>query len=99
MNCINLGVIIFHINSFVPEPPVTARADPRLFHHLWRHHFLMVKDTFAANLCRVKRSFKQYQNEHNSVKKNGEKGKKPGNIDLKISMKILFHYLPTFPFI
>ena len=53
----------------------------------------------AANLCKVKRSFKPYQNEHNSVKDTGEKGKKPCNIDLKISMKILFHcYPPTFPF-
>ena len=41
----------------------------------------------SANLCRVKRSFKPYQNEHNSVKDTGEKGKKPCNIGLKISMK------------
>ena len=53
----------------------------------------------TANLCRVKRSFKPYQNDHNSVKDTGEKGKKPCNIDLKISMKILFHYPPTFPYI
>ena len=53
----------------------------------------------AANLCKVKRSFKSYQNEHNSVKDTGEKGKKPCNIDLKISLKILFHcYPPAFPF-
>ena len=39
-----------------------------------------------------------YQNEHNSVKDTGEKGKKTCNIDLKIAMKILFHYPPTFPF-
>ena len=39
-----------------------------------------------------------YQNEHNSVKDTGEKGQKPCNIDLKISMKILFHCPPTFPF-
>ena len=43
----------------------------------------------------MKRSFKPYQNEHNSVKDTGERGKKPCNIDLKISMKILFHcHLP-----
>ena len=52
----------------------------------------------AANLCKVKRSFKPYQNEHNSVKDTGETSKKPRDIDLKISMKILFHYPPTFPF-
>ena len=46
----------------------------------------------ATNLCKVKRSFKPYQNEHNSVKKTC-------NIDLKISMKILFHcYPPNLPF-
>ena len=26
-------------NPFAPEPPVTARADPRPFHPLWRHQF------------------------------------------------------------
>ena len=46
----------------------------------------------SANVCRVKRSFKQYQNEHNSLKDTGEKGKKPCNIDPKIAMKILFYY-------
>ena len=43
------------------------------------------------NLCRVKRSFKPYQNEHNSVKDTRERSKKPCDTDLKISMKILFH--------
>ena len=33
------------------------------------------------------------------VKDTGEKGKKTCNIDLKTSMKILFHYPPTFPII
>ena len=42
---------------------------------------------------------KDNQNEHNSVKDTGEKGKKPWNIDPKISMKIFLHYPPTFPFI
>ena len=46
----------------------------------------------SANVCRVKRSSKQYQNEHNSLKDTGEKGKKPCNIDPKIAMKILFYY-------
>ena len=40
-----------------------------------------------------------FQNKHNSIKDTGEEGKKPCNIDLKITMKILFHYPPTFPFI
>ena len=39
------------------------------------------------------------QNEYNSVKNTGEKGKKTCNIDPKIAMKILFHYVATFPFI
>ena len=39
-----------------------------------------------------------YQNEQNSVKDTGERSKKPCDIDLKISMKILFHCSPTFPF-
>ena len=47
----------------------------------------------------VKRSFKPYQNEQNSVKDTGEKGKKTCYIHLKISMKILFHYpWSHFPF-
>ena len=44
----------------------------------------------------MKRSFKPYKNEHNSVKYTGERSKKPRDIDLKISMKILFHYPPTY---
>ena len=44
-----------------------------------------------ANLFRVKRSFKPYQNEHDSVKEAGEMGKKACNIDPKITMKIFFH--------
>ena len=47
----------------------------------------------------MKRSFKPYQKEHNSVKDTGERSKKPRDIDLKISMKILFHCSPTFAFI
>ena len=55
-----------------------------------------------SSLCKVKRSFKPYQNKLNSVKDTGEKGKKKkktSNVNQKISMKILFHYPPTFPFI
>ena len=57
---------------------------------------LMVEDNFV---CRVKRSFKPYQNEHNSLEDTGEKGKKPCNIDPKIAKKILFYYPPTSQFI
>ena len=58
---------------------------------------LMVKSSFSAILCRVKRSFKPYQNEHDSVKKAGGKGKNKCNAGSeKIPMKILFHYQPTF---
>ena len=35
---------------------------------------------------------------HNSVKDTREISKRPRDIDLKISMKILFHCSPTFPF-
>ena len=52
---------------------------------------LTVKNNFVCQLVQSVRSFKPYQNEHNSVKSPGEKGKKPCSIDLKISMKILFH--------
>ena len=30
---------LFILNPFAPEPPVTARADPRSFYPLWRHQF------------------------------------------------------------
>ena len=36
-------------------------------------------------------AFQPYQNDHNSVKDTGEKGKKPCKIDQKIAKKILFH--------
>ena len=58
---------------------------------------LMAKD--STSLCRFKRFFKLYQNEHDSVKETREQGRKPCNIDPKISVKTLFHYPPTFPFI
>ena len=41
----------------------------------------------SASLCRVKRSFKQYQNEHNSVKDTGEKGKKQVTLTQKFPRK------------
>ena len=58
--------------------------------------FNLSRSTLSGNVCRVKRS---YHNKHNSINDTGEEGKKPCNIDLKITMKILFHYPPTFPFI
>ena len=64
-----------HINPFTPDPPVTARADPRPCCRFWRHQFWWSRTTLSVDLGRV-RSFKPYQNEHNSIKDTGEKGKK-----------------------
>ena len=58
----------------------------------------MVKDNFVSQLVQSEEIFQLYHNAHNSVKDTQEKGKKPCHIDLNISMKILFHYPPTFPF-
>ena len=57
---------------------------------------LMVKSSFSANLCRVKRSFKPYHKENDSVKKAGGKGKNICNAGSEKIMKILIHYQPTF---
>ena len=62
---------------------------------------LFVKITLSAILCRVKRSFKPYQNEHNSVKDIREKGKKPScSIDLKNTKrkKPIMHVTLTWKF-
>ena len=85
-----------YINPFTPEPPITDRADPSPFYHLSCHQFYCSRTTLSGNVCRVKRSFKPYQNEHNSVEDTGEKGNTPCNIESKIAMKMLFHYPPTF---
>ena len=53
-------------------------------------------DVISCNGQVVKRSFKRYQNEHDLVKDTGEKGKTSCNFDLKLSIKILFHYPPPF---
>ena len=91
-----LGPVLFtFINPFAPEPPVTAHAGQRASNACDIISFTGHGQLVTANLCRVKRSFKPYQNEHNLVKDTGEKGKKPCNIDLKISMKI-FVPLPTY---
>ena len=69
------------------EPPVSVRADPRPLYRLWRQQYKWSSETLSANLCRVKRSFKPYQNKRDSVKDTGENGEKPCNIDRKIFVK------------
>ena len=68
------------ISPFAPELPVTTHADLRPFYDFYcscRHPFCRLRTTLSPNLCSwVKRSFKPYQNEHNSVKEAREKGKK-----------------------
>ena len=78
-------------NPFAAEAHKTVHADPSPSYRLWHHQFEQSRIALSAYMCRVKRSFKPYQNEHDSDKDTGKKGKKPRNIDLKISMKILFH--------
>ena len=73
--------------------PCGSRSLPPLVTSL----VLMAKD--STSFCGFKRFFKLYQNEHDSVKETREQGRKPCNIDPKISVKTLFHYPPTFPFI
>ena len=46
---------------------------PRPFYRLWRHQFWWSRTTLSSNFWRVKRSFTPYDNEHDSVKKTGEK--------------------------
>ena len=46
------------LNPFTPELPVSARADPRSFYHLWRHQFYWSRTTLSVSVCRVRRSFK-----------------------------------------
>ena len=46
------------LNPFTPELPVSPRADPRSFYHLWRHQFYWSRTTLSVSVCRVKRSFK-----------------------------------------
>ena len=56
----------------------------------------------SANCAECRSLIKRNQNEHNSIKESPERGNKPCNSDLKISMKFLFHFPPfllykTFP--
>ena len=62
----------------------------------------MVKDNFVHKLGQIK----EIQNEHNSVKDKGERGKKTSNIDLTFFHENLvslptyaYMYMCTFPFI
>ena len=74
-----------------PWAAVTARADSRPFYRLWRHQFWLSRITLSADLCRVKRSFKPHQNEHNSVKDTREKRqKKHVNLTWKFPWKSCF---------
>ena len=58
---------------------------------------LMAKD--SASLCGFKRFFKLYQSEHDSVKETREQGRKPCNIDPKISVKTLICFTTLLPFL
>ena len=58
---------------------------------------LMAKD--STSLYGFKRFFKLYQNEHDSVKETREQGRKPCNIDPKISVKTLICFTTLLPFL
>ena len=65
----------FLIRTLILSPPNRSElfhADPRHFYRLWRHPFYRSRTILSSNLCRVRRSFKPYQNEHGSVKEVGE---------------------------
>ena len=91
MNFYSDQIYILGINQFTLEPPVTACPDPRPSCPSWHHQCEWSRTTLSTYLCRVKRPFQPHQIEHNSVKDTREKVKKPCNIDLKVSMKILLH--------
>ena len=61
-------------NPFAPEPHNCPCTSSSLL-PLVMSSVEMPRTTFPTTLGRVKRSFKPYQNEHEAVKKNGEKGK------------------------
>ena len=84
--------------SFNPcdqEPPVTASADPHRSYYLWRHQLL------SSDLCTVKRSFKPYLNEHNSVKGTRKRHISmlhwPENFHENLVLTHLKAFLKTFP--
>ena len=72
------------INPFAPERPVTTPMRIQVPSTSYDVISLNGQGQFCpltCALCRLKRSFKPYQNEHDSVIDTGEKGKKPCNID------------------
>ena len=87
-------------NPFAPEPSISACADPRStsFLPLVMSSVLTVKDNFVRWLVQSEESFQTIPEWAQFSQGHWRKGKKPCNIDLKISMKILFHCPPTFPF-
>ena len=56
----------------------------------------VIRTTLSTNLCRVKRSFKPYQNEHDSVKETGEKAKNHVTRTRKFPRKSCFTTHPPF---
>ena len=96
-----LGPILFtfYINDLLTHLPLSRPCWSTCFTACDIISFNGHGQLVTANWCGVKRSFKPYQNEHNSVKDTRERGKKLCNIDLNISMKILLDYPPAFPFI
>lgn len=79
------------LNPLAPEPPVTERTDPRPSYRSVLTH------TLSADLCRVKTSFKPFQNEHNSVMGVGEIGKKHVTSTYKFPLKSCSTtHLPSF---
>ena len=88
-NLTKLGEKIQRWEIWAKEPRKLGKEGEKYYSDLTRagtqSSVLMSRTTLPVNLCRVKRSFKPYQNELNSAKDTGEKGKKLCNIDLKIS--------------
>ena len=77
---LKIGWLLYYrclLNPFAPEPPIGTHEDPctSLLPLVTRHQFSQSRTALSTNLCRMKRSFKQYHNVHGSVKEAGEKGK------------------------
>ena len=85
---------IVQLNPFTPEPPVRIHVPSTACDVIRR----WTRATLSANACRVKTSFKPYQNEHNSVKDTGEKGKKTMRHWPEYCHENLVP-LPTYPFL